>query len=121
MKIESIDVNQALDNARKLLDEESNLPNSIKAIINVLILLVTILASRLNINSSNSSKPPSTDPNRKRKQKEKSDKKRGGQIGHKGSRLDKVKNPDKFKLLKLIKKHFLQVIIKKPDMKVDKL
>lgn len=42
------------------------------------------------------------DPNRKRKQKN-GDKKRGGQNGHKGFRLEKVKNPDRIKVLKVNK------------------
>jgi hypothetical protein len=31
----------------------------------ILILVITLLANRLNLNSTNSSKPPSSDPNRK--------------------------------------------------------
>ena len=46
-------------------------------------------------NSTNSSVPPSQDPNRKTKsQRKKSNKKVGGQVGHKGSKLSKVENPD---------------------------
>jgi len=46
-------------------------------------------------NSNNSSVPPSQDPNRKtRSQRKKSNKKVGGQLGHKGSKLSKVENPD---------------------------
>jgi len=104
MKIESIDVTQALASAKKILEEESDLPNSIKAVFNVLILLVTILLNRLNLNSSNSSKSPSTDPNRKRKLKNNSNKKRGGQLGHEGKRLNKVENPDKITNIKIDKK-----------------
>jgi len=40
------------------------------------------------------------DPNRKRKQSS-SNKQRGGQNGHKGYRLEKVKNPDRIKILKI--------------------
>ena len=47
-------------------------------------------------NSSNSSVPPSQDPNRQTKSlRKKSNKKVGGQKGHKGSKLLKIKNPDK--------------------------
>jgi hypothetical protein len=59
---------------------------------------VKVLESRLNQNSRNSSKPPSTDfvkekPNPKSRRK-KSGKKPGGQAGHPGSTLDMVNDPD---------------------------
>ena len=56
--------------------------------------------ARLNQNSRNSSKPPSTDfyvkekPNPKRSRRQKSDKKPGGQEGHLGTTLEMVDNPD---------------------------
>ena len=50
-------------------------------------------------NSKNSSIPPSQDPNREtRSLRKKSNKKVGGQKGHKGSKLNKVSNPDKIVL-----------------------
>jgi transposase len=57
-----------------------------------------VLESRLNQNSRNSSKPPSTDfvkekPN-PRSRREKSDRKPGGQEGHPGTTLDMVNDPD---------------------------
>lgn len=60
---------------------------------------VRILESRLNQNSRNSSKPPSTDffvkekPNPK-SLRNKSGKKAGGQEGHPGTTLETVNNPD---------------------------
>lgn len=60
---------------------------------------VKFLESRLNQNSRNSSKPPSSDffvkekPNPKSLRK-KSGKKPGGQEGHPGSTLDMVNDPD---------------------------
>ena len=56
------------------------------------------LKARLNMNSSNSSKPPSTDGYRKPKPvslREKSGKKPGGQKGHKGAGLELPKDTDK--------------------------
>jgi len=57
-----------------------------------------LLESRLNQNSRNSSKPPSTDffkekPNPKSLRK-KSGKKPGGQSGHPGTTLEMADNPD---------------------------
>lgn len=60
---------------------------------------VKVLEARLNQNSQNSSKPPSTDvfcgekPKPKSTRK-KSGKKPGGQEGHPGKTLEMVENPD---------------------------
>ncbi len=60
---------------------------------------VRVLVARLNQNSQNSSKPPSTDvfcgekPKPKSTRK-KSGKKPGGQEGHPGKTLEMVENPD---------------------------
>ena len=60
---------------------------------------VRVLEARLNQNSQNSSKPPSTDSffNEKPKPKGRrtnSGKKPGGQKGHSGKTLEMVENPD---------------------------
>lgn len=57
---------------------------------------VDILEKQLNKNSTNSSKPPSTDGFKKKTKslRIKSDKKVGGQIGHEGKTLDVKADPD---------------------------
>lgn len=56
---------------------------------------ITELEARLNKNSGNSSKPPSSDGLKKpRNMREKSGKPTGGQPGHEGRTLNKVENPD---------------------------
>ena len=60
---------------------------------------VRVLEARLNQNSQNSSKPPSTDVFMDKKPKPKSTrtisgKKAGGQKGHPGKTLEMVENPD---------------------------
>jgi transposase len=60
------------------------------------------LEARLNMNSSNSSKPPSTDDKLtkdKNKTTSKSKKKRGAQSGHKGKNLKIVATPDNIEIL----------------------
>ena len=60
------------------------------------------LVKRLGLDSSNSSKPPSNDPNRKRgSKKNKSNRKPGGQKGHPGKTLEKISNPDKIETIKI--------------------
>jgi len=59
------------------------------------LLLVSVLLNRLNLNSSNSSKPPSADPNRTKKPgRNKGARRPGGQKGHPGRHLAKVDTPD---------------------------
>jgi len=67
----------------------------------MLILTISLLANRLNLNSTNSSKPPSSDPNRKMQPKSKTGKKAGGQKGHIGTTLKKIDNPDKVEVIKV--------------------
>ena len=90
MKIEKIDISETIDNAKKLIAEEKNISPALKAMFEMLLLLVSILAGRLSLDSSNSSKPPSSDPNRKKLEKKTSDKKQGGQLGRVGKNLEPV-------------------------------
>ena len=67
----------------------------IKALFDLLIAVIQILAGkRLAKTSRNSSIPPSMDPNREKKSKSKQERKPGGQIGHAGYTLQPVDNPD---------------------------
>ena len=61
-----------------------------------MLLVVRLLLNRLGLNSENSSTPPSQDLNRKRGRKgAKTSKKPGGQVGHVGTCLEPVENPDR--------------------------
>lgn len=84
-----------LATANASLKTDDTLSDSAKALISSLVDVVTLLTNSLGLNSSNSSKPPSADPNRVRGKKMTKGKKRkpGGQKGHKGSRLEPVINP----------------------------
>ena len=78
----------------KLSSEVSSLTDTV----NKLLEQIAELNARLNKNSSNSSKPPSTDIVRTKSFRVASGKKQGGQSGHKGSTLLMVDNPDKVKI-----------------------
>jgi len=69
--------------------------------IELLVLIITLLVNRLKLNSRNSSKPPSRDPNRKKEHKPKGDRKAGGQKGHEGVTLQKIDDPDNIEEIKI--------------------
>ena len=50
--------------------------------------------AKFKLNSKNSSKPPSSDPNRKKKNRTTGERKAGGQNGHCGTTLQKIDIPD---------------------------
>ena len=101
MKIENIDIQAAIDKAQAVIREDKQMPAGTKSIVEILILVITLLANRLNLNSTNSSKPPSSDPNRKKKPKPKNGKSKGGQKGHIGTTLQKVDDPDLIEPIKI--------------------
>jgi len=101
MKSENIDIEATIEKAQSLVREEKQLSAATRSIVEILILIISLLANRLNLNSTNSSKPPSSDPNRKKKPKNKTGKKAGGQKGHVGTTLKKVDNPDKVEVIKV--------------------
>lgn len=94
MKIENIDIKATIENARALISQDEQMPAATKSMFEMLILLISLLANRLNLNSTNSSKPPLSDPNRKKQAKRKTGKKTCGQKGHIGTTLKKVDDPD---------------------------
>ena len=101
MKIENIDIQATIEKAQALIYQDEQMSAATKSIVEVLILLISLLANRLNLNSTNSSKPPSSDPNREKKSKPKSGRKRGGQKGHVGTTLQRVDDPDIIEPIKL--------------------
>jgi len=93
MVVEHINIEEALEKVGRLLKEEKDISPALRAAIEVVMLLVSILASRMGRNSRNSHKPPSQDPNRLRKAKTDGDdqkRKPGGQF--------QCNNPQKFQL-----------------------
>ena len=95
MKIESIDIQTTIDNAKKLIQQDKSISPAVEAVLHLLITIITLLVNQKNLNSKNSSIPPSADPNRDKKKKcKKKGKKPGGQKGHKGTTLKPVEKPD---------------------------
>lgn len=101
MTIENIDIDSTIKRVKALLLEDKELSPSTRSLLEVLVLIITLLTNRINLNSKNSSKPPSSDSNRKKTSKRQSDKKPGGQKGHTGNTLTRVENPDKIKVIKI--------------------
>jgi transposase len=101
MTIESIDIEATIEKAQDLIRQDKQMSAAAKSMFELLILVITLLANRLNLNSTNSSKPPASDPNREKRPKRKAGKKTGGQKGHVGTTLKKVDDPDKVEVIKI--------------------
>lgn len=93
MTIDQIDVEGAINRVKTLLAQEEGVSPAMRSAMEVMLLLVAALLNRVTLNSKNSSKPPSTDPNRKRSPKQGS-RRPGGQKGHNGTTLEPVADPD---------------------------
>lgn len=105
MKLDKISVNNTLSKAEALLKEEQGLSPAIRAMFEILILLISALVGRASIDSTNSSIPPSNDKKRVRgSTNPKSTKKAGGQNGHDGYRLERSSKPDVIENIKIDKR-----------------
>ena len=100
MKLDAIDVDSAINSVKELLKKEKDLSPALRSALEVLLVLVALLLNRMTLNSKNSSKPPSTDPNRKKSSKQgQSSRKPGGQKGRNGTTLQPVDDPDEVEVL----------------------
>lgn len=95
MKIEQLDVETAIDAVSTQLAQARDLSPALRAALEVLLVLVTLLLNRLTLNSTNSSHPPSADPHRTTLSKKGTSlRKPGGQPGRTGATLQPVEEPD---------------------------
>lgn len=101
MTVNNIDVEATIERVKSLIADEKDLSPALKSSLEVLLLLVTILANRFGLNSKNSSKPPSADPNRTKEPRRKSERKPGGQKGRAGTTLQPVAEPDEIEVLRI--------------------
>lgn len=105
MKADKINITETVESARKLLETDKKISPALRAMFEMLLMIITLLAGKLGLNSQNSSKPPSTDPNRKKKTEgNKGNNKPGGQPGRVGKNLEPVDNPDTIIPIKLDKR-----------------
>jgi transposase len=101
MTINNINAEELIEQVKNRIAGEKDLSPALKASLDLLLLLVTLLLNRLGIKSTNSSKPPSADPNRLRKSKDPGSRKPGGQLGHNGTTLQPVDDPDEIKIIRI--------------------
>ena len=101
MTKETINVNETVQEVERLLEQTDDLPPALEASIKMLLTVVKLLSDRAGLNSSNSSKPPASDPNREKKPRSKSNNPRGGQLGHVGRNLESIEEPDEIKCISI--------------------
>jgi len=101
VKLDGIDIDSTLKEMQSVLNNENDLSPALRSMIGVLIVLVKLLSHRMGLNSSNSSKPPSSDPNRLKSTRKRTGKKPGGQKGHPGSTLTQIEAPDEVELIRI--------------------
>lgn len=105
MKVEDIDVGEAVNQVKLLLKKDKKISPSLRAALEVLLVIISVFVGRFNKNSSNSSIPPSKDEDRKKGSRKKpSERKPGGQHGHEGCRLEQVEDPDEIAFIKIDKR-----------------
>ena len=94
MKVENIDIEETISRTREALVKDKSVSPSTRALMEMVMLIVSLLCKRLKINSTNSSKPPSQDPNRNKVPRKPGARKPGGQPGRVGKTLHKIDDPD---------------------------
>jgi transposase len=104
MTINKINITKTLENVDKLLKDDKSISPQLRAMIELLVVVVGLLCAKLGMNSSNSSLPPSQDPNRIRGSRKKANGEKlkpGGQNGRPGSNLKKIDNPDRIEIIEV--------------------
>jgi len=114
LKVDGIEIEQTIAKAERLLNHESSDKTALLTMLSTMLLLIKILFNQLNLDSHNSSKPPSTnglkgskktssnsDDDKDNGKKKGNRKKRGGQNGHKGTTLKPVDSPDHIQSIKI--------------------
>jgi transposase len=116
MKLSGIDITEVVERTKAQLQSGKHLLPALKVSIELILMVVVLLTQRLGLNSNNSSIPRSKDSIRKKVPSKPSDKKVGGQVGHKWVTLAPVDESDELKVLYVTKHHCLKVIILKQGL-----
>ena len=101
MAPQEINIRETIHDAQQLLDTETGLSPAFRSMFKLLLVLVEFLAEKRGLNSRNSSKPPSSDPNREKQKRTPGEKKPGGQQGHRGTTLTPVDDPDEIQEIEI--------------------
>lgn len=112
MKLDKLNITETVHKARDLLETDQQISPGLKAIVEMLLMIITLLSGKFLLHSKNSSQPPSMDPNRKKKKKGTGERKAGGQPGRVGTQLEPVDNPDNIIPIELDKNHLPEGIYK---------
>ena len=96
MNLNSINITEIVEQTKAQLQEDKTLTPALKMSIELILVIVVMLASKLGLNSKNSSIPPSKDINRKKQTKDKS---AGGQKGRTGKTLTQTETPDEIEVI----------------------
>ena len=102
--LSELDVSGALRRAKEMAAGDKSLPAGVRAVLELLVMIIELLLRRVGMNSRNSSVPPSQDRyrgdrGRKGKATAAQRRKPGGQAGHKGETIKQVPNPDQIEHL----------------------
>ncbi len=87
MNLNSINITEIVEKTKAQLQEDKSLTPALKLSIELILVIVVMLASKLGLNSKNSRIAPSKDINREKQTKDKSDKPTGGQKVRTGKTL----------------------------------
>jgi len=104
VKSSAIDITETIASAKQELSSDKSLSPQIRALMQLLIAIVELLVNHRGLTSRNSSKAPSSDPNRPRGRKKRVEglrRKLGGQPGHEGHHLEQVSEPDEVEVLEI--------------------
>ena len=99
MNLNSINITEIVEQTKAQLQANKTLTPALKMSIELILVVVVMLASKLGLNSNNSSIPPSKDTNRKKQAKDKSAKAAGGQKGRVGKTLMQTDTPDEVNVI----------------------
>jgi transposase len=97
VSINDVNITETIAKVERTLREDKRVPSEFRALVELLLVIVKLLVDKVGLNSRNSHKPPSSDPNRPRGRHKKAGgekRKPGGQPGHKGAHLKQIDNPD---------------------------